>query len=782
MNRIKHALINIRQSKFTAFLNLMGLTGAFAAFIVIMLYVSNEYNFDKYNEHFNDIYRIEFKRPTKEKFSVYLFGPTGKTLVDEFPEIEVATTFMPWGKWGLGAFKWENEYGEIKDFEDYAFADKYFTDVFTFDFLQGKSESPLEEPNSAIIAQSFAKKAWGNSDPIGKQFHVYGIQFKVTAVFDDLPKNSVVTCPVILAMPNSGWIAESAKGWNVTNYPQFIKTTSGISRKDIEEKIRTQSVIADRYNAMAGQGEFTKIVARPLGDLHFTNEVSENPLFTSTNKTFVDSLFFVGILVLLVAFINFLNFSTATIPQRIKSISIKRIVGSNRSGIVSTYITETFILFVVSFALALFLSALLIQLFSASVFGYELLFAKHISQLLLCAIVCIGFSFPAGLYPGLYITSGKPIVSLNNYRPKQRINFRGILTVAQFMATIALIITSLTVIKQVKFMENTDLGFTKDNLLVVNLNDELSKNHEAFEHQLESSGLIEDYAYSRAVPGRAQEYTTYEVNGKLCPVWNWAADDNYIELMNFELIDGRYFNKDTKGDLGNFICNEAAVKQYGWQIGQKIRDGELVGVIRDFNFVSLRENIEPFVFYLSESMPKFGSITIKLNSNNIAESIAQIKQAYEASSTEIPFKYYFIDERMNALYVKEDRHLKLITGFSILSVLVSVLGILGLSVFMCRYRIKEIGVRKVNGAKIGEIVRMLNSDFVKWVILAYIMSCPVAWFIMNSWLAKFAFRTNMSWWIFALAGILALAIALLTVSWQTYRAASRNPVEALRYE
>ena len=268
--QLKFAIGNLKRSPFTTSLNLIGLTTAFAAFILIMLYVWNEHHFDCFNQHVDEIYRIEVKSPDNPKTSVFLLGPTGKTLADEFPEIETSTTYMPRGKWGEETFRWNKGNDEIKSSEDFAYGDQYLTDVFTFEFRKGKQTQPLEEPQTAIVSESFARKAWEDDDPVGKQLKVGESVYTVSAVFANLPENTVIQCPIILSMPTNGWIAEAAKGWSVTNYPQFIKVKPGTDPTALNERINKQSIVRSKYNFLNKGTATAELVARPLRELHFT--------------------------------------------------------------------------------------------------------------------------------------------------------------------------------------------------------------------------------------------------------------------------------------------------------------------------------------------------------------------------------------------------------------------------------------------------------------------------------------------------------------------------------
>ena len=780
--QLKIAKGNLKKSGFTTFLNLVGLTSAFTAFILIMLYVWNEYHFDGFHKNFGQIYRLESRNPEGGKTNLFMLGPTGETLTEEFPEVVTSTTYMPWGKWGEETFLYKTAAGEQRSYEDYAFSDENLTSIFSFDFIYGGSENPLKNPETAIVSEAFARKAWGNIDPIGKLLNALGLNYTVQGVFREMPENSILQSPIILRMPSGGFLAEEQKKWNFTNYPQFILTKPGIDDGELAKKINEQSIIKSKYRFYDNGKTSAEIIIRPLGDLRFTKDVAENPMFGSNNKLFVDSLFGVGILILLVALINYINFATANMPVRMKTFNINRIIGGGRWNSAKQIMMEAFIVFVLSFGLAFLMAYGLNHLFSVKVLGYELPFAERVPVLVGSSLVAFVLAIVAGSYPAFLSTLGNPVEILKQKNGGLGVNFRGVLTVFQFAATIALIVASVAIIKQVRFMEETDLGFTKNNTLVLPMTKELRSNFDAFRGKLLNSPYVGEVAASLSVPGKAQEANTFVVDGKSCFVWNWGVDDRYMDMMGFEIVDGRGFLKGSEAENDNLICNQTAAERYNWTVGTKIGKGELVGIMKDFNMVSLREQVDPFVFRKTDSFNTFNMTSIRLKGDNTRVAIATVKHVYEEFNKERPFRYFFLDDHLNMLYAKENQQARLITIFSLLSVIVSILGILGLSIFMCQQRIKEIGVRKVNGARTAEVMLMLNQNFVKWVVIAFVLATPLSWFIMSCWLESFAYKTQLSWWIFAVAGVLALGIALLTVSWQSWKAANQNPVDALRYE
>lgn len=777
---IKFATGNLKKTFIISTLNVVGLSTAIAAFILIIQYVINEHQFDSFNEHISEIYRLEIKSPLNPKTSVFMFGQTGKTLVDEFPEILSSTIYMPWGRWTEATFTWENNGNEINSFEDYAYSDANLTDIFTFNIINGNTPNPLLEPYSAIVSESFALKAWNKIDVTGEKLEVDNQSYTVSAVFKDMEPNSVVQSPIILKLPETGWLAEAANGWDVVNYPTFIRVKPGITAEHLNHIINNQSIVRDKHYFFNKGNTKAELVARPLRELHFTDEASETPMFSSNSRNFVNSLFWVGILILLVALVNYINFSTANIPKRIKSISITRILGNTRFNAMLIYVLETITLFATSFLIALALSTIINQNFSESVIGYKLPF--DIKTLTMMGAGIITLATLAGLYPGFYSTNKQPVNAIKGIQSTSKINLRGILTIFQFTATIALIALSTLIIKQVKFIETTNLGFNKNNTLVIRLNNELRKNMDAFKNNLKSNPNIKNLACSRAVPGQAQEMTTFNVNDQQCQTWYWAADEQYIQLMDFELAKGRNFYNNSEGEVRNMICNETAARNYGWDIGTKVGEGVIVGILKDFNFISLREQVEPFTFWYSTDNNSFQYMSLKLQDNNIPETLNHIEKTYNEFSPQTPFRYFFLNEHLNLLYHTEHQQVKLITFFTFLSIVVSVFGILGLSIFLCQNKVKEIGIRKVNGAHISEILAMLNRDFVKWVLIAFTIALPITWLAMQHWLKGFIYKTEISWWIFILSGAIAIFIAIITASFQSWKAATKNPVESLRYE
>lgn len=790
MRILKTIFRNLRLSKISTIFNFVGLITAFTAFIIIMLYVWTEYSFDTYHQDADNIYRLEIKSPGKDKTSVYMAGQTKDVINEQLPEVVATTTYMPWGKWGEFLFEWTREGQKQQSYEDYAIADKHLTDVFTFDFLRSTSSSPLSEPHSAIVSDAFALKLWGTTDAITKTITTNGEEYTVTGVFRTPPKNSLFDAPVIMAFPTEGWIAESYKAWGIVNFPEFIKVKPGTTASELQTRINGIDILKEKYDFFDKNNERAEIIVRPLSKLRFAKEVAENPLFNTNSQSSVNTLFVVGLFILIIAMLNYINFATATLPKRIKNIGVTRILGNSRRQILMTNILESVFVSGVSFLIALLLAMMVNHHFGIKLFEYSLNFQASAFVLLLLFGVALAVGIIGALAPAFGSIAVAPMDAVKKRHAITRQTSRGWLTVVQFTATILLIAISILTIKQVDYMKTTSLGFDKENVMIISPTEDLLNNIDAFKTDLQQNPLVETISLSSGIPGIPSNQEGFQVNDELIQTWLWYVDGEYMKMMNFHLLEGRGFLEESEAELGSMIINEAAKKKYGLEVGSHLMkyDNEgnpmtfqVVGVIEDFNFVSLRENVEPFTFRYHPGT--FWSwINVKLTEGDTQSAVDYITRVYNKLSPNEPIRYYFLDDNLNLLYAKEDRQVNLISFFSLLSLVISVLGILGLSIFTSQYRTKEIGIRKINGATITEIVTLLNKGFIKWIVIAFVIATPLAYYTMTKWLENFAYKTALSWWIFVLAGFVALIVALLTVSWQSWRAATRNPVEALRYE
>lgn len=790
MNILKAIYRNLKVSKVSTTFNFVGLITAFTVFILIMMYVCTEYHFDMYHKDANNIYRLEIMSPENDKTSVYMMGQTKDVIKEQLSDVVATTVYMPWGKWGEILFEWESSDTKLTSYEDYAISDKHLTEVFTFDFLHSTSSAPLSEPNSAIVSDAFAVKFWGTLDVIGKTFKTNGEEYSVTGIFRTLPKNSLFNEPVILSFPTNGWLAESYKTWGIVNFPEFIKVKSGVAVHDLQARINDIDILKEKHSFYEKSGVKAEIIARPLAELRFANDVAENPLFNTNNKSSVNTLFGIGLFILIIALLNYVNFATATLPKRLKNIGVTRILGNSGRQIFITGILESVLVSGVSFFVALGLAIAVNDEFGIKLFEYPLDFRASAFVILLLFAVAIVVGVIGAIVPAFSSIKVLPMDAVKKRHAIARQTSRGWLTVVQFTATIILIAMSVLTIKQVDFMKNRSLGFDKENVMVIYPTDNLLKNLDAFKTAMQQSSMVKNVALSGGVPGVPSNMEGFRFNDESYQTWLWYVDSKYMDMMSFNIVEGRAFLQDSEAEQYSIIVNEEAKRKFGWEIGSYLmkydREGnqleyQVVGIVEDFNFASLREKVEPFAFRcINENFR--GWINIKLDTEDVKSAISLITQEYNKFSPNQPIRYYFLDDKLNLLYSQEDRQIGMISLFSMLSLIISVLGILGLSIFTSQYRTKEIGIRKINGATVIEIVTLLNRGFVKWIIIAFVIATPLAYYAMTKWLENFAYKTALSWWIFVLAGFVALIVAVLTVSWQSWCAATKNPVESLKYE
>ncbi|MFV0376746.1 MAG: ABC transporter permease, partial [Mangrovibacterium sp.] len=534
----------------------------------------------------------------------------------------------------------------------------------------------------------------------------------------------------------------------------------------------------------SGAGTF--VYLRPLADIHYIND----GFFAGYTNPVVLNVFVLLIIILSVmGAVNFINFATSQAPLRAKALSIGRVLGGRRISAMAQITAESVLL---AFA-AMLISLLIYRLsfrFIESLFSIEGLGLEGRSYFLAVFVLfALLFGVAAGLYPSKYISSppvAQTIRGKIHFTGKGKV-FRNALIVVQFIFTIALITSSLLIEKQLNYWQNFDIGINKDHVVYLPTSGELRKHDKAFADELMKNQSIVDYTYAQFIPGEVAMGWGREVEGQYISFKCWPVDNRFLDFFGIELAQGRKFAASDQSDINDFILNERAVAEFEWKnpLERSINgfDGDMhpvVGVAKDFNFSSLKAEIPAMAFWRTNE--RKNRLMLRIAPGNYAQVLKYIRETAHRFDPKNQFEVNFLDEALNKLYAKEERMARFIEFVALWTILLSVTGLLGLVVFISRDRTKEIGIRKVNGAKVAEILAMLNKDFIKWVAIAFVIATPIAWYAMNKWLENFAYKTTLSWWIFVLAGVLALAIALLTVSWQSWRAATRNPVEALRYE
>ena len=815
-NYIKIAWRNlIRNKAFTA-INIVGLAIGLATCLLIGLFVLDELSYDRFHTKADRIVRVFFRGSMQggKLNEAHVMPPTAQTLKADYPEVEEATRLR------MGGAPFIN-YGD-KSFRDasIAYVDSNFFQVFTLPLLQGDSKTALIRPNTAVITEELARKYFGNADPIGKVLTIksWNTTYQVTGVLAEIPANSHfhrVGDPIDFFASMASFPDAKSTSWMTSEFFTYLVLPEGYDYKKLEAKLPQ---VVEKYmgpQLVVGMGmslaEFRKkgnelgLFLQPLTDIHLYSDFAYD-LSPSGDIRYVYIFGAIALFMLLIACINFMNLSTAGASKRAKEVGIRKVLGSVRQSLTNQFLIESLLLSAIALVLA-------VGLVYMSLPAFNILSGKTLSLnfttngwlmpgLLLFGLVA---GLLAGSYPAFFLSSFKPIAVLKGGMAFQgnrftggsnRISLRSSLVVFQFFVSITLMVGATVVYRQLSYIQNKKLGYNKDQVLVLPETWLLGKNEAVFRDQImRNPGVVNvsTSGYLPAGPSNSNNFMVYpESNStQLVKTLRYDVDYTYIPTLGMEMATGRNFSKAYGTDSSGVILNETAAKLFGWgsnALGHTISNTSnegikgtyrVIGVVKDFHFKSLHERISPLVMVLGNNA---GTVIVKVKTKNLTGLLADLKTQWGQFTTEAPFTYAFLDERFNETYRTEQKIGNILGFFAGLTIFVACLGLFGLATFTAEQRTKEIGVRKVLGASVTSIVGLLSKDFLKLVAIALILAIPVSWWAMSQWLADFAYRIDMTWWVFALAGLLAVGIALLTVSFQSVKAALMNPVKSLRSE
>jgi len=807
-NYFKVAWRNLLRNKTFSLINILGLAIGLASFILIALFVADELSYDRFNEKASRIYRINGDvrfggNDLRLAVSSDMMGPT---LKNDFPQVEQFVRI--YNSSGSKLIKKGNEF---IDESAVAHADSTLFDVFTFPAIAGDTRKALNDPNTVVLTESAALKYFGTTDVLGKTIETNednSTLYKITAVIKDLPRNSHFNFDFFFSMDNVEY------GWGnflSHNFQTYLLLREGADPNEIESKFPD---VIDRYVLPQAQqfmeiksmdefrrsGNKLEYSLMPLTDIHLKSDRFPE-LGVNSDVQYVYIFSAVALFILLIACVNFMNLSTARSANRAREVGIRKVLGTAKKSLVSQFLLESIFTAVISMLLALALVSLAIGYFNG-IAGKELtmsvLFSpKYLAFLVLLPLVVGAL---AGSYPAAFLSSFKPVNVLKGKinQGLKRSYLRSGLVVFQFFTSIVLIVGTLVVYRQLNFIRNKKIGFNKDQVLVVNGTNALGNNTDAFHQQVAALTGVKKAAFAGYLPvsNSARNDNTFfseavmtNDNGLNMQVWN--VDYDYIPTLAMELVEGRNFSKSFGADSSAVIINESAAALIGFKdpIGKKIYtsngtpgttvDYTIIGVVKNFNFESLRRNVGPLCMRLGYNK---WTAAYRIDPAHTSNLIAQIENKWKSLSPAMPFSYQFLDESFDSMYRAEQRVGKVALSFAVLAVLIACLGLFGLATYMAEQRTKEIGVRKVLGASVPNIVTMLSGDFVRLVLIASVLAFPVAWYVMDLWLRDFAYRINVGWWVFVVAGLVAILIAIITVSYQAIKAAIANPVTSLRAE
>jgi len=801
---LKIAIRYLRKNKLYSFINIFGLAIGIASFILIMIYVNYERSYDKF-EGSENVYRVFMDALEGDTFvasdaqTANLIGPT---LKQEFPEVLEQVRL----------YRFENvafKYGEkILEETKGSLADATYFKIFKHPLLKGDRQTALKEPNSIVLTETFSKKIFGKEDPIKKTIYAFyngeEVLLTITGILKDIPENTHMKTNFLISLSSyATWFAskeEKELNWGHCNFFTYLEVDRNVNYNLLKNKIIASDFEDDpdeRYNI------------EPLQDIHL---YSDKPYEAEVNGSVsrVKFLTAIAFIILILSWLNYINLSTTKSLERAKEVGIRKVAGAQRIQLIVQSLAESLILNFIAIVLAIILTVFMLSVYNNMMNEELVLQASNSMQFLpILGFIVLGI-FLAGLYPALLLSSYTPSKALKGKirTSTNGLNIRKGLIIMQFIATIILIIGTIVVTKQIDYLQKQSIGANLNETIgfqgefLSQLSDSLVRDrYKTLENELKKFPFVTKVARTQTFPGDGYDNLNSFVGitypngttdeGKV--YYSYAVQPDYFNLLDIKFLGGNTFTNNATGESRTIIINEAAMREIEIAnpddaIDKVVKffgiDWKIKGVIENYHHFGLKSAVLPIIIMHGNSS---NNLLVKFNqqigsNSGYAGAINQIKNKWKQVFPQSTFNYTFLDKKFEAQYNEDRKFGDAFQFFTILAILIASMGLFGLTSYTCIQRKKEIGIRKVNGATIGEVLSLLNKDFVKWIGIAFIIAIPLAWYAMNKWLEGFAYKTTLSWWIFALAGLMALVIALLTVSWQSFRAATNNPVEALRDE
>ncbi|MBS1529643.1 MAG: ABC transporter permease [Bacteroidetes bacterium] len=823
-NYFKVAWRNLTRNKVSSIINIGGLAIGLACVMLIGMYVKDEIGYDRFFKDAQRIYRVNIheKMGLDEFITAHTPPPVGAALVSNFPEIESYVRIFKPGDEVIHSVVngRKNSFTEKKLLS----VDSNFLQFFSYEIIAGNRATCLSGPNSAVLTARAAKKYFGSTDVIGRTltFDEYSKPFVVTAVIKDLPEQSSLQFDVLQSNIGMPPIKRFSWSWVWLQTGTYVKLKPNISTDPANIQklmarfpamVRVQAADAFRrvgqpFDEFIKKGGKYDILLQPLKDVHLYSANIGNRYFPQDDIKYIYIFSAVALFIILLACINFMNLATAQSAKRAKEVGIRKVLGSERKSLMEQFLAEAFLYTFLATSIAIFIVVMSLpafnQLASKSLSFINFLNLWTVGGLLLIVTLTALLS---GSYPAFYLTSFKPVTVLKgkgDFKSAGSGFFtRNALVVFQFCVSTVLIICTFVVYKQLKYNQSKDLGFSKENVVVISDADRLGTSEESFRQELTKVPGISTASISTGCPSHLSFEDTYipepDVANSSSPdknvdVVSYMVDESFVPTLKLKLVEGRNFSKDF-ADSASVILNETAAKMMGWKdpMGKHLKypgssyinNFTVIGVVKDFNTESLHEKVMPFALFYTKSRAyrvAISYITARIRPGDYNKTIAAMTTVWKQFRPDSPFEYSFMDEDFDSLYKADQTMGKVFGTFSFVTIAIACLGLLGLAMYTAERRTKEIGIRKVLGASVESIVTMLSKDLLKLVIIASVIALPVAYYAMSKWLQDFAYPTNMDWWVFGIAAFITLLIALATVSFQSIKAALTNPVKSLRSE
>lgn len=799
-NYFKIALRNLRKNKAFSLINIFGLAIGLTCFMLMAVFVLNELSYDKYPAQARNMYRVILSVTGNGDVAAYpmVDVAVGEGMKDAFPEIKATTRLAP----RTDFIKYNDK--QFKE-EKIAFADSNFLQMFSIPLIEGDIQTALVQPNSIVISKAFAKKYFGNEEALGKSLSVGTNQslYKVTGLFDQVPENSHFHFDAFLSI--SSWHL-TRQTWSNIGFYTYLLLNKNTDPKELEKKfpqLVAEHVVPEIQHDMGvslaeAQKSINTFVfsLQPLTDIHLYSH-TKYEMEPNGDMQYVYIFSALALFILLLACVNFTNLSTARAVKRAREVGIRKVMGSLKKQLIIQFLSESVLLTFLSMLSAFGLLFLLLPYFN-QLADRQIPFSFFISYQSIVAIISLMFvtGIVAGIYPAFFLSSFNTIKVLKGASSKgsQRNVLRSSLVVFQFFVSIALIIATIVVYQQLYFMQNKNLGYDKEQVLFLPDARLLGKNQDAFKQQLSQNKNVIASSISRSVPGSpfmdgTEIYPKNENgNGKEIHANIYHVDEDYLKTLGIKIISGRNFSRNFSTDSSAVVINQAMVRELGWSrtnpIGKTIvRSGQqqfkVIGVVADFNYASAKQEIAPLMMMLGNN---YGGLVVKINTADVKGFLSDLKKEWNSFNPEGALDYTFLDDNFAKLYASEIRTQQIFSAFAIIAIIIASLGLFGLSAFVIEQRTKEIGIRKVLGASVQNVLLLVSKDFLLLVGIAFLISVPVTWWAMHNWLQDFAYRVNIQWWVFLLAGSIAILISAFTISFQAIKAALANPVKSLRTE
>ena len=805
---LKIAFRNLKRNKVFSFINIFGLAIGLASCMLIMLYIFDESSYDTQHKDVDNLYRIATINNKGDNWAAEA-APLAMAVKTNLPEVEQSTRLMTFPDIAKMLIKYNDGNDQKNFFETNGYyVDSTFFQLFTYDFIYGNSVTALQEPNSIVISQKMSQQFFGNADPVGKAVLIntpFGeFNYTVKAVFDNSKYKSHIPANYFLSMRNNdmwNWVQQQTTLIGNNVFFTYVKLRPGTGAKIFEKKLQAffdQQAGAD----MKAMGFHNKLFLQPVKDIYLHSSLG-NEIASNGNIIYLYILGSIAAFILLIACINFMNLSTARSQKRAKEVGVRKVIGAKRSTLVWQFLGESFMMCVIALLIALGLVVLLLPYFN-SLIQKTIHFSDEPSLLFWITGLTILTGLLAGLYPAFYLSAFKPIAVLKGkiINSFSAIVLRKGLVVFQFVVSVCLIVSAIVIWQQLDYLKNQQLGFNKEQKIILPLQNGYlnnEQNYTSLKNELLQNPQVKSVSSGSTYPGANNLndmlfFSEGKTKNDNVDVHLAAVDNGYIETLGFKLLSGRAFSKDFTNDSASIILNETAIKKLGYTaanaVGKKVNFDvgnykgalQIAGVVEDFNFESLHNQIQPYGFTTTTFGNRYGYLVASLNTNDYASVLKKMQAAWVKLNPSVPFEYSFLDQDLQRNYEKEQRTSNLVAWFTIIAIIIACLGLFGLSAFAAEQRIKEIGIRKVLGASINSIVRLFSIDFLKLILVAIVIASPIAWWLMDKWLLDFAYRITINWWVFGMAGMIAVSIALITISFQAIKAAVANPVDSLRSE